>query len=485
MRPASGVKGLFDSLIGHQEAEWLEFKVNNCEPQEIGDNISAISNSARLHQHEAGYIVWGVENGTRKVLGTNFSPRERKIGNQELENWLATQLEPRINFDIYELDVNGNHVVIFEVQPCQDRPTSFRGAEFIRVGTYTKPLRDHPEKERALWIRGSQQPFERDIAMHDVSSNDVVNLLRWPTFFTLLQEPQSNRAGAVLDRLEAEKFVVRSGDDKWNITNLGAILFAGNLREFGTLERKAVRVVLYAGEDRTQTVREQSGLFGYAAGFEGLVEYINNQLPTNEQIGQALRHQVRMYPELAIRELVANALIHQDFRIQGTGPMIEIFSDRLEITNPGRPLISTLRFIDEPPQSRNEAFAALMRRFRICEERGSGIDKVIFEVEYYQLPPPDFDAKEHHTRVTLFAPRRLSEMNKAERIRACYQHASLLRVSNKQMTNASLRTRFKIEEKNYSIASRIIRETIDADLIRPSDPENTSKRHATYIPFWA
>ena len=218
-------------------------------------------------------------------------------------------------------------------------------------------------------------------------------------------------------------------------------MLATNLSEFDSLARKAVRVIVYKGQDRTQTLKEQEGARGYASGFEGLVSYINDQLPTNEQIGQALRQQVRVYPELAVRELVANALIHQDFRIRGTSPVIELFSDRLEISNPGKPLIDTLRFIDEPPQSRNEALAALMRRLNVCEERGSGIDKVIFEIEYYQLPPPDFSASDSHTKVVLFAPRRPAEMNRPDKIRACYQHACLLHVSNKIMTNATLRKR--------------------------------------------
>src|ERR1035438_737625 len=115
----------------------------------------------------------------------------------------------------------------------------------------------------------------------------------------------------------------------------------------------------------------------------------------------------RMYPEIAIRELVANAIIHQDFRLHGVSPLVEIFSDRIEITNPGQPLISTLRFIDEPPQSRNEVLAALMRRLNICEERGSGIDKVISQAELFQLPAPEFLSYENHTKAVMFAHRKL------------------------------------------------------------------------------
>ena len=98
---------------------------------------------------------------------------------------------------------------------------------------------------------------------------------------------------------------------------------------------------------------------------------------------------------------------------------MEIFDNRIEITNPGIPLIDTLRFIDEPPKSRNEELAALMRRMKICEERGSGIDKVIFQIELYQLPPPDFIVTDGSTIAVLFKSTNLSEMGRQEKVRAC------------------------------------------------------------------
>jgi predicted HTH transcriptional regulator len=255
------------------------------------------------------------------------------------------------------------------------------------------------------------------------------------------------------------------------------------LNEFDSLVRRAVRVIVYKGKNRVDTIKDGVGNKGYACGFEGLLNYINDQLPQNEEIKRALRETVKMYPEIAIRELMANALIHQDFSERGSNPVVEIFSDRIEITNSGLPTISVERFIDEY-QSRNEQLAGMMRRLRICEEKGSGIDKVIYHVELYQLPAPEFLVQEKHTKVVLHAYQKLSGMDRKDKIRACYQHCCLSYISNKKMTNQSLRTRFQIEEKNYSIASRIIRDTMDAGLIKDDDIESTSKKYAKYIPFW-
>ncbi|MCL2779436.1 MAG: hypothetical protein FWD73_15695 [Polyangiaceae bacterium] len=233
------------------------------------------------------------------------------------------------------------------------------------------------------------------------------------------------------------------------------------------------------------TEKEHVETRGYAAGFKTMITVINGFVPSNEVIGQAFRKTVPMYPEPAVRELVANALIHQDFFLTGTGPMVEIFADRVEVTNPGAPLIDPQRFIDSPPTSRNEKLASFMRRVNICEERGTGIDKVVASVEIFQLPAPDFRVYEHHTKAVLFAPMKYGDMRRADRIRACYQHACLQWVSGGEMSNATLRKRFGIEERNYATVSRVIAETLDAKLIRPADPDNKSKKHARYVPFWA
>lgn len=183
-------------------------------------------------------------------------------------------------------------------------------------------------------------------------------------------------------------------------------------------------------------------------------------------------------------ELVANAIIHQNFFMQGTSPLVEIFTDRIEITNPGVPLIDKSRFVDHPPISRNEKLASFMRRIGVCEERGSGYDKVVFQTELYQLPAPEIDIYNDHTKVVLYAHKEFSKMSKEDRYRACYLHACLKRVNRDYMTNSSLRERFKIDAKNSSMISRLLNETCNIGLIRLSD-DSTSDKNRKYVPFWA
>lgn len=470
-----------------RETEWLEFKHNNADPQEVGEYISALANGAALHRQPHAFLLWGVEDGSHNLLGTTFRPGQTKRGNENLESWLLHLLTPRIDIRFHEGEVGGVRVVLLEIQPASHQPVSFAGSEYIRVGGYKKKLKDYPEKERSLWALFAEKPFEVGIALSSASAADVVSLLDCASAFRLLGVPEPESREAALKRLSAEKVVVPQPSDRYDITNVGAILFASDLRRFDRLGRKAPRVVIYQGDNKTKTVKEHpdpandTPRAGYAVGFETLLAWINDQLPQNEQVGQALRQKVRLYPEVAVREVVANALIHQDFNISGTGPMIELFDSRLEVTNPGLPLVELLRFIDEPPRSRNEALAGLMRRMNFCEERGSGIKKVIAAVEKFQLPAPDFRTTSQHTTAVLYAPREFARMDRQERIRACYQHACLWYVTGNQMTNSTLRSRLKLEKDSYQTASRIIRDTIDEGLIRLA---GGSRKDARYVPFW-
>jgi predicted HTH transcriptional regulator len=467
------------------ETEWLEFKSNFSDPQSIGEYLSALSNSAAICKKQFGYMIWGIDDATHKISGTIFKPHQSKKGNQELESWLEMHLSPRINFKIHEFTYNEIPIVLFEIPCASHRPVSFKGIEYIRIGSYKKSLKEFPEKERQLWNIFERLPFELQVAKPNVTSDEVLKLIDYPAYFDLTNQPLPDNKEGILDKLSSERMINKKHGSTYDITNLGGIIFAKDLNSFDRLARKAIRVIVYKNSNRIETVREQVDVKGYGVGFERAITFISNLLPENEIIDNALRKNVRMYPEIAIRELVANAVIHQDFTIRGTGPMIEIFSDRIEVTNPGIPLIDTLRFIDEPPLSRNEALASFLRRINICEERGSGVDKIIFQVEFFQLPAPEFIVTSNHTKAILYAHKNFSHMDKADRIRACYQHACLRYVSNDFLTNTSLRERFSFAKKNHSMASRIIADTLEQKLIKHHDPENQSKKHTKYIPFWA
>ena len=261
-------------------------------------------------------------------------------------------------------------------------------------------------------------------------------------------------------------------------------MFAKRLSDFPRVSRKAVRVIQYRGSNRTEMVREIDGNKGYAAGFENLIQFVLALTPADEPIVGGIRKPMSAYPEIAIRELIANALIHQDFTITGAGPLIEIFSDRIEISNPGQCLVDVNRIVDNPPKSRNEDMAAIMRRMHICEEAGGGWDKSVLGCEIMHITAPKMVQYDESVRVVLSLKSDFSMMTVQEKLWACYLHACVLAVENKCLTNTSLRDRFGLGEESAASISRLIKDAVDAKLIKPYDPA-TARRYMKYLPIWA
>lgn len=170
----SPFRSLLDRLLKLGEREWVEFKVNNTNPDEIGKRLSALANGARLHGRECGYLVFGVQDAPLAVVGTEFSPRTAKKGNEDLEMWLSRMLEPRIDFRIAEFEYDGHAMVMLEVPAAEDRPVRFQNEAYIRVNSITKPLREYPDKERKLWHTPARQVFEKGEAAGQLSADEVI-----------------------------------------------------------------------------------------------------------------------------------------------------------------------------------------------------------------------------------------------------------------------------------------------------------------------
>lgn len=476
---------LIDELLGlPAETAWLEFKCGNSYPEVIGKRCSALSNAARIEGRDCAYLIWGIADETHAIIGTDFNPDTKKVGGQVLALWLANSLQPSIAFSFRSVQHPEGRLVILEIPAATGAPVAFNAVPYIRIGSATPRLTDYPQRYLQLIERLQPYRWEQGIARSYATGDEVLDLLDYSQYFRLTKQPLPDNRSGIFDKLEGDRLIVRDVGERWNITNLGAILYATRLSDFDApLARKAVRFVAYGGRNRAATVTHRhDGQKGYAIGFEGLVGYLNDLLPKNEHIGGALREAHPLFPELAIRELVANALIHQDMTVSGAGPQIELFADRIEISNPGVPLVKPERMIDLPPRSRNEALAALMRRMGICEEQGSGLDKVLEQVELFQLPPPLFRAEESSTQVVLYAPRSFADMTPDERVRACYFHAVLRFLSGDKMKNASLCTRLGIAPKNAAQASAVITKALEAGLIRVADPDHP---RAGYVPHWA
>ena len=467
------------------ETPWLEFKHNNYDPEMIGQDISALANGATLDEKNCAYFVWGVQDGTHDLVGTDKNLQNLKKGNEELENWLRRMLSNNADFEYHTVEMDNVTVGVMIIQCATKQPVTFQKVEYIRVGSYTKKLADYTALQSKLWARLHNVHFEEQPAMQDQDLSAALRLLDYGVYFDLIGVPQPTSADGIVHYMLEEGVLLRQDNGLYTITNMGAILLAKRLADFPKVSRKAIRVIQYDGNNRMHMLKEDIGGKGYVVGFDGLVKYIEALIPTQEVINGALREKRSAYPVLAIREAVANALIHQDFAVEGMQVVVEIFDNRISITNPGAPLHDVNRLLDLPPQSRNEHLAQAMFLLGICERRGSGIDRAVEAIESMLLPAAKITKGENHTRVFLFMPKDLSEMTKQEKIEACYQHACLVYEDNRAINNQSVRDRFGIDKNHSHVASRIIADTLEAKKIKLSDESITSKKYATYIPYYA
>ncbi|MDB5542792.1 MAG: putative transcriptional regulator [Devosia sp.] len=276
-------------------------------------------------------------------------------------------------------------------------------------------------------------------------------------------------------------------DDKqggFDITNLFALSAARDLTRYKTISDKAPRVIAYKTNTKLTGLEDTTGRLGYAVAFQKILAYVMRAAGGQEVLQHGVRRFEPAYPEKAVREFLANAMIHQDLVASGGRPLVEVFSDKIQFTNPGEPLVDIERLIDAPARSRNERLAGLMRKARLCEERGSGIDRALWSIEEAKLAPPSFAVVEGSMVVTMFKGTNFAAMSKEDRIRACYQHATLHHLKNAPMSNSSLRDRLGLNKNQYPQVSNVISDTIAAGLIRPLDVDQ-GNRLARYVPYWA
>lgn len=463
------------------ETEMVEFKraENSFSDHELGEYFSALSNEANLHEISEAWLVFGVDNKSHVVLGTNYKSSRPSL--DEMKKKIADQTTNRITFDeIYEINHEGKRVLMFLIPAApQGFPIAYKGHYYGRDGESICALNIHEIEKIRL-----QHPFdtyELQIAQSNLTKQGVLDALNYKKFFELLGKEVPQTLDAIIAIMTDYGYVVEKGAN-YDITNLGALLLANNLTMFPGLENRRVIVRKYSGTNNRSLSLEQIGTYGYAVGFEGLIDFISRN--TSVETIETLREYIPAYPKVAIREFVANAIVHQDFDVQGMPITIEIFTNRLVITNPGESLNKVERWIDLPPKSRNEKLAQSLHLFNLCERRGSGVDRAVAALEQMQLPGYTVESGNGFTRTTFYPKKAVDEMTKEERVLACYQHTCLLYEDRMTVNNQSIRERFGLGKNKSAMASHIISDTVEAGLIKVSNPDGMSRKYTTYIPYY-
>ncbi len=473
-------KSLGKVPIELNEIDWKQdLSPNN---EKLCKHLSAFAN-----QPGGGFLAFGIDNKNAKLIGIKREQANAIV--DKLASLGRDGVDPLVRIDHSIEEFRGESILFVYIKESAVKPVHLAGQtiekSFIRSGGTTREA--SRQEVGALMLNSKSPTWEELHASKLLSATEVITLLEYGKILELLGRPIPRDLDEILKWMEDEKMIVNVDGKGYYITNFGAVAAAKDLRQFDGLSRKSVRLIKYEGVNKAGSSKEFPGHKGYAIGFEGLIRFTQGLLQDSEVIKNALRVDTSIYPEIALRELIANILIHQDFSVRGAGPMIEIFNDRIVFTNPGKLLPSKNidRLIRTTPESRNEVLASAFRRYNICEERGSGFEKAVINIELYGLPPLRFEEFENSFKVTMFAPKPYAKMSVEERIEACYQHSIIEYFGNGGFNNASLRKRFGMHDKQAAQISLLIKEAIEIGKIKPKDADNVSKKFSVYVPYWA
>lgn len=384
------------------ETEWVEFKGNNLKPDLIGEYISALSNAALLHDKDCGYLLFGLDDKTHEVVGTKTSLNMLKIGNQDLEMWLATLLTPRIDFKIFEFKNNGKDVAFIQVEPPFGRPVAFKGNEFIRIGKSKSKLKEHPDKERKIWEKIGRD-WSRGICENATISDLEPEAIKKARAEFKIKNP---RLAATVDAWDDLTFLNKAKlTIGGQITNTAILLLGRN--ESDHFISPAVAKISWILKD-DKNIEKDYEHFGppFILNTDAVLSKIRNLKYRYLPEHTLFPIEINQYDEYVIREALHNCIAHQDYKKRGRIIVVEK-PEELIFTNSGSFLPGTVESVismDAPQRFyRNQFLVHAMMNLNIIDTVGGGIKKMFLvqRNRFFPLPTYEFDHGEGVTvRIT-------------------------------------------------------------------------------------
>lgn len=402
--------------LAENESRQLEFKRATTQ----FDSTKLMRYCCALSCEGGGKMVFGVSDD-KQVVGTQAFADPAKT-----EHDIHNRIGLRCTFETLQAD--GKRVLILHIpRSVVGHPTSYEGRYWMRSGESLAPM--SPERLRELLNEGA--PSYLDENEPGTHSWDEIKLLpAVERYYELIGSRMPGEETQIRDFLRMH-FVERTAFDAslFYIRRLGAITLARSLNDFPDVEHHTIRVMRLRGTSITDMVFDRTYSKGYAVVFDDVIDQINALLPVNEDFADGLRDEHRDFSLVAVREIVVNACVHQDFMEHG------------------------------------------------------GIDRALENIEKQQIDAPEFIVKTRSTTVEL-RKGRFEDMGMKERVNAAYLHCCLQTAKGGFLTNSSLRERFGLSKAKTAVTSQVIAAAVDAGLIFLDPATKGSRRTARYLPFY-
>ena len=462
-----------------QELNELDWKASASQAERMARHLSAFANYSG-----GGFLVYGVDDdGT--VVG--LTKEQNDLFASQIGNWARDLTTPEVRTQIFSFEFKGKNLLGIYIEEAFDKPVHKKSGtlndSYLRAGGQSR-LMTRTEIRHSMMTSRNQRFEEMPASLSQDIINNINDYFDFSEFLKRTNFESSN-IQHLNEHLFAHKLLARV-DQSYIPTNLAVLSCAKKLSALPSYERFAVRVTEYSDTTKMHAKRDQTFHAGISLSLDLIVNHLISILPLSETIHDATKLKTSIIPQIAIRELVINSVMHRDLTKTNSFITIEVFSDRIEITNPGGllPDISVDRLIDHPSVCRNEVLSDFLRKLNLAEERGSGVDNALAAIELWGLPPVIFESERDYFKAIILMPRKYNEMSKEERITAAYQHACLNKIIGKKTTNSTLRARFKFSTNETTKVGRLINDAIDAKKIKLANPD-ASRRDYHYLPYWA
>jgi len=372
------------------EREWLEFKENRFEPQELGEYLSALANSAAWKKRPLAYLLFGVEDRTHQVVGTSFDPYNTKgKGNQDLLIWLNAGLNPKVGFEVETVAHPKGRVVVFSIRPAPGQPVYFRDKAFVRVGSSKTELRHHPAALRSI-VLGAQDWSSQICARASIGdlSPEAISLAR--SQFKDKHPVRSTEIDAWSDQVFLNKAKLTVGG---GITH-AALLLLGR-EEASAFLSPAVAKISWILKDKDNRELDYEH-FGppFLLTVDRVLKKIRNLTLRVMPTGTLFPKEISQYDPWVLREALHNCIAHQDYGLRGRINVVETPGSVL-FTNRGDFLPGTVETVirqDAPQETyRNPFLAEAMVQLNMIDTQGGGIKRMfVLQAERF-FPLPDYD----------------------------------------------------------------------------------------------
>ncbi|MDD5177493.1 MAG: putative DNA binding domain-containing protein [Sterolibacterium sp.] len=393
-------------LAQSRESGCVEFKSNWDHAPDIGQYISALGNTAALEGCDRAWVVWGVDDKTRTVKGTQFNPFTAKgEGNQPLTVWLTQKITPRPDFQFYEIDCPDGRVVMLEIYPPRSAPLAFEGVRYVRIDSNKVSLAKHADKEARLWsVLGQKEDWSGelvpDATLDDLNPEAIEMARKRFAEYLIKSEPDTSRHEQI--RQDAALWDPATLLNKARITKQGrvtrsALLLLGRDEAAHFLAPMDAKISWVLRDSDSRVVSSQHFGVPFLLSTGKVFAHIRNVTIEHMPDGTLFPTAIPQYDVWVIREALHNCVAHQDYRLGGKINVVES-PDRLVFSNLGQfipPSVEWMLEHQSPPEHyRNQWLIDGMIRLRMIDQVGSGIRRM-FETQrerFFPLPDYTIDA---------------------------------------------------------------------------------------------